>query len=264
MGTTIDISYWGLGIGMLLLLVPIYFFYRFKTGLVRPTIVGALRMVVQLFLIGMYLRYLFLWDSPWINFLWVFIMVYVATETALSRTQLKRSILMIPLAVGFLASAILVGLYFLGVVLQLDNIFGAQYMIPIFGILMGNMLSSNVIALNTFYSNLMREQQLYYYLLGNGATRFEAIAPFVREAIIKAFSPAIANMAVMGLVALPGTMIGQILGGSSPNVAIKYQMMIIVITVTSSILSLMFTLWLSARKTFDPYGRIHQVFKEKK
>lgn len=264
MGTTIDISYWGLGIGMLLLLVPIYFFHRFKTGLVRPTIVGALRMVVQLFLIGMYLRYLFLWDSPWINFLWVFIMVYVATETALSRTQLKRSILMIPLAVGFLASAILVGLYFLGVVLQLDNIFGAQYMIPIFGILMGNMLSSNVIALNTFYSNLMREQQLYYYLLGNGATRFEAIAPFVREAIIKAFSPAIANMAVMGLVALPGTMIGQILGGSSPNVAIKYQMMIIVITVTSSILSLMFTLWLSARKTFDPYGRIHQVFKEKK
>ena len=261
LGTTIDISYWGLGIGMLLLLIPLYFFHRFNTGLVRPTVVGALRMVVQLFLIGMYLKYLFLWDNPWINFLWVFIMVFVATETALSRTRLKRSILMLPLIVGFLASAILVGLYFLGVVLQLDNIFGAQYMIPIFGILMGNMLSSNVIALNTFYTNLLREQQLYYYLLGNGATRYEAITPFMREAIIKAFSPAIANMAVMGLVALPGTMIGQILGGSSPNVAIKYQMMIIVITVAASILSLMITLWLGARKTFDSYGCIRQVFK---
>ena len=263
MGTTIDISYWGLGIGMLLLLIPLYFFHRFNTGLVRPTIVGALRMVVQLFLIGMYLKYLFLWNNPWINFLWVFIMVFVATETALSRTRLKRNILMLPLIVGFLASAILIGLYFLGVVLRLDNIFGAQYMIPIFGILMGNMLSSNVIALNTFYTNLLREQQLYYYLVGNGATRYEAITPFMREAIIKAFSPAIANMAVMGLVALPGTMIGQILGGSSPNVAIKYQMMIIVITVTASILSLMITLWLGTRKTFDPYGCIRQVFKEK-
>ena len=263
MGTTIDISYWGLGIGMLLLLVPIYFFHRFKTGLVRPTVIGAVRMVVQLFLIGIYLRYLFLWDNPLINFLWVFIMVYVATETALSRTHLKRSILMLPLIVGFLTSAILVGLYFLGVVLRLDNIFGAQYMIPIFGILMGYMLSSNVIALNTFYSNLLREQQLYYYLLGNGATRYEAITPFIREAIIKAFSPAIANMAVMGLVALPGTMIGQILGGSSPNVAIKYQMMIIVITVAASIVSLIITLLLSARKTFDAYGCIRQVFKEK-
>lgn len=262
MGTTIDISYWGLGIGMLLLLVPIYFFHRFKTGLVKPTVVGALRMVVQLFLIGIYLKYLFLWDNPWVNFLWVFIMIYTGTETALSRTRLKRGILMIPIAVGFLASALLVGMYFLGVVLQLDNIFGAQYMIPIFGILMGNMLSSNVIALNTYYTNLMREQQLYYYLMGNGATRHEATAPFVREAIIKAFSPAIANMAVMGLVALPGTMIGQILGGSSPNVAIKYQMMIIVITVTASILSLMMTLWLANRKTFDAYGCIRRVIKE--
>lgn len=262
MGTTIDISYWGLGIGMLLLLVPIYFFHRFKTGLVKATLVGALRMVVQLFLIGMYLKYLFLWDNACINFLWVFIMVFVAAETALSRTQLKRNILMIPVVVGFLGSAILIGLYFLGAVLQLDNIFSTQYMIPIFGVLMGNMLSSNVIALNTFYSDLMREQQLYYYLLGNGATRHEATAPFVRQAIIKAFSPAIANMAVMGLVALPGTMIGQILGGSSPHVAIKYQMMIIVITVAASILSLMITLWLAARKSFDAYGNIRQVFKK--
>ena len=82
------------------------------------------------------------------------------------------------------------------------------------------MLGVNVIGLNTYYAGLRREQQLYYFLLGNGATRNEAIAPFVRQALIKAFSPGIANMAVTGLVALPGTMIGQILGGSSPHVAI--------------------------------------------
>lgn len=76
---------------------------------------------------------------------------------------------------------------------------------------MGNMLSSNVIALNTYYSGLKREQQLYRYLLGNGATRQEAQAPFIRHTIIKSFSPLIANIAVMGLVAF-GTMIGQILG----------------------------------------------------
>lgn len=262
MGTTIDISYLSLVVGLLLLAVPLYFFHRFHTGLTRATLVGALRMVVQMFLIGMYLRYLFLWDNPLINFLWVLIMVFVAAETALSRTRLRRGLLMIPLMVGFLASTILVGLYFLGFVLRLDNIFSTQYMIPIFGILMGNMLSSNVIALNTFYSDLMREQQLYYYLLGNGATRTEALTPFIRQAIIKAFSPAIANMAVMGLVSLPGTMIGQILGGSSPHVAIKYQMLIVVITVAASILSLMLTLRLAFSKSFDAYGNIKQVYKQ--
>lgn len=109
------------------------------------------------------------------------------------------------------------------------------------------MLGVNVIGLNTYYAGLRREQQLYYFLLGNGATRNEAIAPFVRQALIKAFSPGIANMAVTGLVALPGTMIGQILGGSSPHVAIKYQIMIVVITVVASMLSLMMTI-------FKPHG----------
>lgn len=50
-------------------------------------------------------------------------------------------------------SVVVVGLYFIGIVLQLDNIFSAQYFIPVFGILMGNMLSSNVIALNTYIAD---------------------------------------------------------------------------------------------------------------
>ncbi len=260
---TIDIDYSSLGIGLLLMLIPIYFLWKYKTGLVKATVIGSIRMVVQLFFIGLYLRYLFYYDNPIINVLWVIIMVIVASETALTRTQLKRSILMIPISVGFLASAILIGLYFLGIVLQLNNVFSARYFIPIFGILLGNMLTSNVIALDAFYSGLQREQQLYYYLLGNGATRFEALAPFIRQALIKSFTPAIANMAVMGLVALPGTMIGQILGGSSPNVAVKYQLMIIIITVSASMLSLMITIALASQKSFDEYDRPLQVLKEK-
>lgn len=261
---TIDISYTGLLIGLLLLIIPVYYLWKFKTGLVKATIVGVVRMVIQMFLIGMYLKYLFLWDNPWINFLWVIIMVLVASQTAMSRTRIRAGVLFIPISVGFLTSVVLIGLYFLGFVLKLDNIFGAQYFIPIFGILMGNMLSSNVIALNTFYSGLQREQQMYYYLLGNGATRQEARAPFIREAIVKSFSPLIANIAVMGLVALPGTMIGQILGGSSPNVAIKYQMMIIVITFTASMLSLMITISLASHKSFDAYGKLLHITTEKK
>ena len=85
----------------------------------------------------------------------------------------------------------------------------------------------------------------------------------MREAIVKSFSPLIANIAVMGLVALPGTMIGQILGGSTPNVAIKYQMMIMVITFAASMLSLMITLSLSSRKSFDAYGKLLPIMVEK-
>ena len=91
--------------------------------------------------------------------------------------------------------------------------------------------------------------------------RSEALQPFVRQAIVKAFSPAIANMAVMGLVSLPGTMIGQILGGSSPNVAIKYQIMIVVVTMSASMLSLIIAINLSTKQAFDGYGRMRQLVK---
>lgn len=258
---TIDISYLYLGVGLLLLLVPIYYLWRYETGLLKGFCVGAVRMVVQMLFIGVYLRYLFEWDSPLVNCLWVLIMVYIATETAITRTRVQRGVLMMPMIVGFVVASVLVGLYFLGVVLQLDNVFSAQYFIPIMGILLGNMLTVNVIAVGTFYSTLQREQNLYYFLLGNGASQSEALVPFIRQAIAKSFSPTIANMAVMGLVSLPGTMIGQILGGSTPDVAIKYQIMIVVITMSASMLSLMIAIRLSVKKAFDGYGRMRRVMK---
>ena len=261
---TIDISITSLLLGVILMAIPIYFLWKYYTGIVKSTINAVLRMIVQMFLVGLYLKYLFLWDNPWLNVLWLIIMVFVASETSLKRTNLKRNMLMLPLIIGFFTASILIGVYFLGIILKLNNIFDAQYFIPIFGILMGNMLGVNVIGLNTFYYNLQREKSYYYFLLGNGATIDEAITPFVKRALVHSFSPAIANMAVMGLVALPGTMIGQILGGSTPDVAIKYQMMIIVITNSASMLSLMTTLNLSKRVTFDKMGAIINPFNEKK
>lgn len=238
--------------------------WKFNTGMVKATVIGIVRMTVQLLFVGMYLKYIFEWNSPWIKVAWAVVMILVAAQTTLTRTHLKKEVMLIPITVGFSVSVLSVGLYFLGVVLQINDVFNAQYFIPIFGILMGNMLSSNVIALNAYYTGLVREQQLYYYYLGNGASLSEARAPFIGEAIKKSFSPLIANMAVMGLVALPGTMIGQILGGSSPNVAIKYQIMIIIINFTASMLSLVITIKLSSSKTFDKSGVLRPVFKELK
>ena len=98
---TIDISYTSLAIGLLLLLIPLFYLWKFKTGLLWVTVIGIARMIVQLFFIGIYLKYLFLWNNPWINFLWVIIMIFVAAQTALARTQLKRKILFIPISIGF-------------------------------------------------------------------------------------------------------------------------------------------------------------------
>jgi ABC superfamily ATP binding cassette transporter permease (fragment) len=146
-------------------------------------------------------------------------------------------------------------------VLRLSNPFDARYFIPIVGILLGNMLGVNVLSLSTYYQGLQRERQLYFYLLGNGATRLEALTPFIRQAIEKAFVPCIANMAVMGLVSFPGTMIGQILGGSTPDTAVRYQILISCITFCAPMLSLIVTLYLGHRYSFDKHGCLLNVLK---
>jgi len=266
-----DISFLGLGIGLLLMLIPIFFLHRYRTSLVGGTINATLRMVVQLYLVGLYLQYLFIYNIWYVNLLWGLVMVGVATATALQRTKVRPSVLALPLAVSFLFTALIISIYFLGLVLglsssqgqpyELSSLFTARYFIPIFGLLLGNMLGVNVVALNTYYDGIRREHQLYQYLLGNGATHAEATAPFIRAAIVKAFNPCIANMAVMGLVAMPGTMIGQILGGSDPSTAIRYQMMIVVITTAASMLSLIITITLADRRTFDAFGRLREVGK---
>ena len=48
------------------------------------------------------------------------------------------------------------------------------------------------------------------------------------------------------------------------HISIKYQMMIMVITFTASMLSLMITISLASRKSFDAYGKLLPVMVEKK
>ena len=171
---TINIGYGHMALGFLLLIITTYFLYRYRTGLVKDTLIAALRMTVQLFLIGFYLEYLFLWDKLWINLLWILLMIIIASSTALKRTHLPVRTLFMAVSVAFLVSLLVIDFYFLGLVVRPEKIFTARYFIPISGMILGNMLSANVIALNSFYGSLNRERQLYLYLLGNGASPSEA------------------------------------------------------------------------------------------
>ena len=189
-------------------------------------------------------------------------MIGVSAFNLIKIIHLSKRLLCFPVYSAVFFSVVIIGVYFLKGVVRLDNIFESRYFIPICGILMGNILSSNVIGLNAFYSSILREQQMYNYLLGNGATINEARFPFITQALIKAFNPAIANMAVMGLIALPGTLVGQIIGGSAPGVSIRYQIMIMVINFTAAMIAVLISLQFSFKYTFDKYGRLKpKVFK---
>jgi len=59
-----------------------------------------------------------------------------------------------------------------------------------------------------------------------GATARQASQSAVRNAYKAALIPTINTMAAMGIVSLPGMMTGQILSGTEPIIAVRYQIAI--------------------------------------
>lgn len=265
MEQTLDINYINLFMGYLLVLIPVIIFYHYKTGLIKDSLIAVVRMTVQLLVVGLYLEILFEYNKVWINSLWWILMVIIATFTIIRRAYLSRRYFMIPLALSLLASLAIVDAYFLGIIIDLDYFFDARYFIPISGIILGNCLKTNILGLNTFYKTIQQEKVRYRYYLANGASHGEALAPFMREALKTAFNPLIATITVIGLISLPGLMTGQILGGSSPEVAIKYQLMLMLSLFASTLISVVLTIIIANRLVFDEYGNMKEnVIKKNK
>lgn len=246
-----DISWWDLSLGYLLVLIPILVFNYFKTGLVKPTLIAIARMTIQLYLVGLYLEYIFSFNNVWVNIGWVILMVVIAAFTAIKRSYLNRNIFLVPIFLSMLIVIFAVDFYFLGVVVKLDFLFDARYFIPITGMLIGNSMSNNVIAFNTYFDSLDRNQTQYKFALANGATKLEALKGFIKDALVKSLSPTIATTSVVGLISLPGMMTGQILGGQSPSVAIKYQIMIMITILVTSMMTVILSILISNRFIFD-------------
>ena len=247
----IDIGWWKLLAGYLLLLIPIVFFRIYRTGLVRPTLTAIGRMTVQLLLVGLYLEYIFRWDNPWLNGLWVLVMTVVSSYTVIRRTGLRLRLFLWAVFGATMISIVLIDFYFLGFVIGLKNIWTARYFIPVTGMLLGNSLKNVIIALDAFYHRIDEEETSYRWQLANGAEHNEALLPFMQQALRKAFNPLIATTAVMGLISLPGMMTGQILGGSNPMTAVKYQILILLVIFSSTILNVWLTIRFSRRVAFD-------------
>ena len=251
-----DIGWGNLAAGYVLLFVPLLIFRYYRTGMIRSTLVSMARMSVQLLLVALYLEVIFRLNNPWLNTGWVTVMILATAWTVIGRVRLSPRYLFVPVFLAVLFSLTAVDAYLLGAVLRLNFIFDARYFIPITGMLIGNSLTAVIVSFDSFFGSLTRQQTTYRFGLANGATRQESLRMFIREAIRRAMNPTIASTAVMGLVSLPGMMTGQILGGSDPSVAIKYQILIMISIFVSTLLSLVISLNLCSRFVFDRFDNL--------
>lgn len=244
----IDLSWLQLFYAYVLFFIPVAILTLNRTGLTRAMLWAIVRMSLQLFAVGIYLKYLFLYDYPWLNLLWLLLSILVTAYTIVKRAQIPVKKMLLPVFASTMISIVAVVAFLMLMVIQLENPFTARYLIPIAGMLAGNSLTASIVGLRTFHRAFQEKKNDYLFYLACGATRIEATREFIKEALLSAISPAIATMATIGLVALPGMMTGQILGGSSPDTAIRYQMMIMVGIFTSTVISVYLSLLFTSNK----------------
>ena len=251
-----DISVLELALGFLIIVIPIAFFLFYRIRLTKAVMISLIRMVIQLGLVAFYLEWIFALNSAWLNSLWVILMISVGVHTSISRIGLNWKYFVFPLFIAGLTSVVIIDIFFLGFILKLDYFFDARYFVPITGMVLGNSLNHNIVGLSSYFKGLSEKSDLYYFLLTNTGVTKLALRPFIGESIKSGLNPLIGTMSVIGLISLPGMMTGQILGGSSPVIAIKYQIMIMLAIFAGCTINLFLSIIFSNRFVFDGYGKL--------
>ena len=191
--------------------------------------IAVLRMLIQLLLIGYVLEFIFNANSQWIIILVLCFMLMAASWIALGALPVKRSTLL-----GYSLGAIAVGGIFNLVlitqgVLHADPWYQPAIIIPLAGMIFSNSMNSVSLAGERLYAELGHHNDY----------------PRARNAAFQAaMIPLTNSLLAVGLVSLPGMMTGQILAGTSPLIAARYQIIVMCMVFSSAGISAALFLWL--------------------
>jgi putative ABC transport system permease protein len=251
-----SLSYYDVAIASLLIVVNLALSLGFRLGLARSLMVASIRMVVQLLLVGYALEWIFSLEQPAPVLAMALLMATVAGVTAVQHTGYRFAGVYWDSLVAILSASFLVTGYSVVGVLRLTPWYEAQYVIPLFGMVLGNAMTGVSLALDRFLQGLKTHRSQIETLLALGATAGEAVHSEIKEALRIGMVPTINSMLVTGIVSLPGMMTGQVLAGASPVDAVRYQIVIIFMLAAATALAVFIVLLLAFRRLFDGQCRL--------
>jgi putative ABC transport system permease protein len=254
---TDPISVLGVVAMYVLLTIPFGIILWARLPMFGQAIISVVRMSVQLLFVGVYLQVVFRLNNPWLNILWLLVMIAVADGSVLKGCGLKWGKLAVPLFLALTAGTAIPLLYFMAFILQRPDLLDAQYVIPIGGMILGNCLRADIIGIRTFFQSIRNAEKAYLQRLAEGAALPEAARPYLINALHEAFAPTLATTATMGLVSLPGMMTGVILGGAAPMTAILYQIAIMIAIFTGTAVTVLLGIQLCRKAGFTRWGTLN-------
>ena len=209
--------------------VVIYFYIQITKDAKTPFL-ALFRMLIQLLLIGYLLVYIFNAKAPLIVGVVLFVMLIFASIISL-RPLDKKSFALYKaafIAISFGALSTLFVVVFL--VLKPKVYYEPRVVIPLAGMAFANAMNAISIYAERFFASKKED-----------------------EAFRASLIPIINSFFAVGLVSLPGMMTGQILSGVDPLIAVRYQILVMLMVLSSSGLSVIIFRKLFPKKQINPY-----------
>jgi putative ABC transport system permease protein len=256
--TVIALSYVDLALAAGLIVLLALLSWRMRLGLAGQLLVAALRTTVQLLLIGVVLKALFSYVHIGLMALMAAVMLMAAGREVMSR-QKRKFTGGWGFGVGTLSmflSSFTIALFALNFIVGVEPWYAPQYAIPLLGMLLGNTMSGIAVGLDRLTDTAWNQRAQIEGRLMLGQNWSRAIGRIRAQSIRSGLIPIINAMAAAGLVSLPGMMTGQILGGSPPMEAVKYQILIMFLIAGGTGFGTLAAVWLGSRRLFDERHRL--------
>jgi putative ABC transport system permease protein len=192
-----------------------------RVGLSKELAVAAIRATVQLTAVGLIITLVF--QHAGLAGAFVVVMLFAAALTSGRRLRgIRRARAIAAVAIGVPAIATL------GVLLA-TGAFPAspRGIIPVAGILIGGAMTAVSVTGRRLVDELTDRVEEIETRLALGVSARAALEPIVRRAVTTGLVPAIDQTRNVGLVTLPGTFVGLVLGGQSPGNAARIQLTVL-------------------------------------
>ena len=250
MQAALDIGFFELGITALFVLAAGIVSLWNRLGLERSLLIGSIRCVLQLVAMGYVLRIIFDVSSLWVVAGLFGVMVAFATSIVRGNVKERRIPFVIPSFLTMMAVYAVISITVTGVVVGAEPWWRPQYFIPLAGMVAGNSMTALGLSLDRLFADLESAHAEIEMRLSLGATAREASREVVATALKAGMIPSINSLTGVGIVFLPGMMTGQILAGTDPLLAIRYQIVVMFMLVASSALTVVTVLHLVRRRCF--------------
>jgi len=255
--TVMNLSVLQLSIAYIFVLIMLVIFKSRGIKREKQILIASTRMTVQLTIMGYILMFVFNNPSWWLTSLMIILMISFAIYNSIKRVKatMSRELQSI-IAFSMIFGALLTATFFIVVVLNVRPWFNPQYFIPISGMIVGNSMTGIALGANKLCTDIEDKRVEIENSLMLGASPIAATREIVNNAFDSAILPTMNNMLTMGIVSLPGMMTGQILSGTFPITAIKYQIGIMLAILGSTSISTVLFVTIGYRTFFTKDNRL--------